>query len=352
MSKITIRDVSEKAGVSISTVHQALNGKKGVGEETRKRIQSIADELGYQPNPMASSLKRKQRKIGILLPNSIYFDTVWRGARDYLRSVPNMNVECTELPYSEKEAPIKLRDTMLAAVEKKKLEGILMAGHSGFFAADDWQDFEKQNIAVSLVSSDVPESRRIFCVMPDYDIIGRTMAELLLSHIPPYGSIAMCAGNPDWQPHVNVVRGFEAYIREMNAPNNVYFENSWDEKDDSYLEIMQMISRPDVAACCSVLSKSSVLLGRALLETKKNGILFSVGSDLSKENVAYLKQGVFNNLIQKNPYTQGYLGAKNLVEYLMLGRRPEPDKIYVGSEVIFRSNVSMYQNQNYRSLLR
>ena len=48
MNKITIRDVADKAGVSISTVHQALNGKKGVGEETRKRIQAVADELGVE----------------------------------------------------------------------------------------------------------------------------------------------------------------------------------------------------------------------------------------------------------------------------------------------------------------
>ena len=88
-----------------------------------------------------------------------------------------------------------------------------------------------------------------------------------------------------------------------------------------------------------------------LCKTRTN-VVFGVGSDLSKENVAFLKQGVFNNLIQKNPYAQGYLGVKNLVEYLMLGRQPEPDKLYVGSEVVFRSNLSMYLNKSYRSLLR
>lgn len=352
MNKITIRDVADKAGVSISTVHQALNGKKGVGEETRRRIQTIADELGYQPNPMASSLKRKTRKIGILLPSSSYYDTVWKGARDYLGSVPNMNVECTELPFGEGENSAATCERMRSAIADKKLEGILIAGHSEFFTDRDWEDLHRRDIAVSLIGADRPGSHRIYCVMPDYEIIGRTMAELLLSRIPPYGSIALCAGNPKWEPHARVVEGFTAYMRENNAPNKVYQSNTWDEKDESYVEILRMISRPDVAACCSVLSQSSVLLGRALAETRKSGLVFGVGSDLSKENVAYLRQGVFSNLIQKNPYAQGYLGAKNLVEYLMLGRQPEPDKLYVGSEVVFRSNLSMYQNKSYRSLLR
>lgn len=352
MNKITIRDVAEKAGVSISTVHQALNGKKGVGEETRRRIQETADELGYRPNPMASSLKRKTRKIAMLLPNSGYYDTVWKGARDYLGSVPNINVDCTEMPFGENEDHAAARRRITAALQEKKIEGILITGHSELFSERDWDDFHEQGIAVSLIGADRPGSHRIYCVMPDYEIIGRTMAELVLSRIPPYGSIALCAGNPKWEPHAKVVHGFEAYMRENNAANNVYRCNTWDETDGSYLEILRMISRPDVAACCSVLSQTSVLLGRALLETKKNGVIFGVGSDLSKENIAYLQQGVFSNLIQKNPYAQGYLGAKNLVEYLMLGRHPEPDKLYVGSEVVFRSNLSMYRNKSYRSLLR
>ena len=39
--KITIRDVAQAAGVSISTVHQALNDKPGVSEVTREHIRMI-----------------------------------------------------------------------------------------------------------------------------------------------------------------------------------------------------------------------------------------------------------------------------------------------------------------------
>ncbi len=352
MKKITIRDVADRAGVSVSTVHQALNGKKGVGEETRKRIRFLADELGYRPNPMASGLKRKTRRIGILLPDAAYYDPVWEGVRSYLESVPDMNMECTELPFADAEDPAEIRKRFFAALKEKNLEGLVITGHSELFSARDWEELRARNIAVSLIGADMPGSCRICCVMPDYEIIGRTMAELLLSRIPPYGSIALCAGNPKWEPHAEVVRGFEDYMRENGAPNRIYRSSSWDEKDESYAEILHMVSRPDIAACCSVLSQSSVLLGRALTETGKQDVVFSIGSDLSEENIAFLKEGVFNNLIQKNPYAQGYLGVKNLAEYLALGRRPEPDRLYVGSEVVFRSNLGMYLNRSCRALLR
>ena len=100
-----------------------------------------------------------------------------------------------------------------------------------------------------------------------------------------------------------------------------------------------------------MLSQGSVLMGRALEESGKAGRLLAVGSDLSDESIDRLRRGVLSNILQKNPYAQGYLGAKALVEYLVQGRRPEQRDMRVGSEVVFRSNLVMYDKGNYRSLL-
>lgn len=53
----TIKDVAKLAGVVPSTVSQALNGKKYVDENTRKRVFKAAKELGYRPNPHAQQLR-------------------------------------------------------------------------------------------------------------------------------------------------------------------------------------------------------------------------------------------------------------------------------------------------------
>jgi DNA-binding LacI/PurR family transcriptional regulator len=53
---VTIGDVAERAGVAISSVSTALNGRPGVSEATRKRIRAIARELGYAPSLRGRSL--------------------------------------------------------------------------------------------------------------------------------------------------------------------------------------------------------------------------------------------------------------------------------------------------------
>lgn len=67
---ITIRDVAKLAGVSISTVSNAINGAPNVGEDTRARVLAAAAELGYVPNLNARLMKtRKTNNIGLFLPN-------------------------------------------------------------------------------------------------------------------------------------------------------------------------------------------------------------------------------------------------------------------------------------------
>lgn len=54
--RVGIRDVAAAAGVSVTTVSHALNGKGRLPPETRTRIQRIATELNYRPNAVARSL--------------------------------------------------------------------------------------------------------------------------------------------------------------------------------------------------------------------------------------------------------------------------------------------------------
>jgi len=66
---VTIRDVAEKAGVSISTVSRVLNDTCPVHSDKWTRVEQAVAELGYTPNPAARSLLSQETGgIGIILP--------------------------------------------------------------------------------------------------------------------------------------------------------------------------------------------------------------------------------------------------------------------------------------------
>lgn len=67
--RITIEDVADLAGVSRQTVSRVLNGRSDVAEETRARIQSAMQALGYSPSLAARSLPHQQTHIiGLVIP--------------------------------------------------------------------------------------------------------------------------------------------------------------------------------------------------------------------------------------------------------------------------------------------
>ena len=68
----TMKNVADLAGVGIKTVSRVVNDEPGVSEATRQRVMRATEQLQYQLDITAGSLKRSGRKtqsIGLLLPS-------------------------------------------------------------------------------------------------------------------------------------------------------------------------------------------------------------------------------------------------------------------------------------------
>lgn len=61
--KPTIKDVAEKANVSVATVSRIVNNKGGYSRETEERVLSVIKEIGYEINAVARSLATKNSYI-------------------------------------------------------------------------------------------------------------------------------------------------------------------------------------------------------------------------------------------------------------------------------------------------
>ncbi|MCR4657888.1 MAG: LacI family transcriptional regulator, partial [Lachnospiraceae bacterium] len=77
-----IRDIAERAGVSISTVSNVLHHKNSASEETREKIFSIAEELGYE---IPAAKERGNRTIIFNLSDfdTLYYLDILHGISDY-----------------------------------------------------------------------------------------------------------------------------------------------------------------------------------------------------------------------------------------------------------------------------
>lgn len=87
--KVTIRDLAEAAGVSVTTVSQILNGKgERFSIETRQRVHQLQEDLGYVPDFNARNLIMKSAQtIGVLVPNlgNPFFSMFIRGVQQTSR---------------------------------------------------------------------------------------------------------------------------------------------------------------------------------------------------------------------------------------------------------------------------
>lgn len=90
----TLRTVAELAGVHISTVSRVLApslrpGVRAASKTTTERIRTIADSVGYSPNPIAAGLRTSRSSlVGVLVPRltDIVLSTIYEGIHEAARS--------------------------------------------------------------------------------------------------------------------------------------------------------------------------------------------------------------------------------------------------------------------------
>ena len=82
---VTIRQIAQKADVSIGTVSHVINGTAAVREKLRVRVLEAIRSLGYQPSQLARGLRRNQTSILVMIIPDVtnpFFPAVIRGVED------------------------------------------------------------------------------------------------------------------------------------------------------------------------------------------------------------------------------------------------------------------------------
>ncbi len=131
--KPTIDQVARKASVSKTTISRYLNGRyEFMSEETRKRIQTVIEELEYRPNNLARSLKSNHSGlIGVVVADisSPFASILVKGIGD----------QCTASGYhtiiaNTDNDPVKEKEYIEALIDNR-VEGLILniTGHNNEF---------------------------------------------------------------------------------------------------------------------------------------------------------------------------------------------------------------------------
>ena len=126
---ITMRDVAELAKVSQSTVSRVLNGADStipIGEQTRRRVLDAVDELGYQPNLHAGSLRgQKTRMIAMMIADigNPHYHPMVRVAQDIAA------LHKYDVMIASSDHLLEREQHFVESVIRRPVDGIFMVSH-------------------------------------------------------------------------------------------------------------------------------------------------------------------------------------------------------------------------------
>jgi len=124
----TIKDVAERAGVSVTTVTNVLYGRSGrFSDETRARVLQAAEKLGYRPNQIARSLvRRRSNTLGVVIE---HFRGALLGNPYYSALLDGILAEAVKAGYQLKIIALERPDIDHArqSTEDSSIDGAILA---------------------------------------------------------------------------------------------------------------------------------------------------------------------------------------------------------------------------------
>lgn len=123
-NKVTIHDIAKALSIDSSTVSRALNNSERVKQKTKDLVLEKAKEMGYQPNVLASNLRKKKTStIGVIVPriSRHFFSSAISGIEETAYEAGYNVIICQSLEKLDREKNII--NTLLA----NRVDGVLMS---------------------------------------------------------------------------------------------------------------------------------------------------------------------------------------------------------------------------------
>jgi LacI family transcriptional regulator, galactose operon repressor len=209
---VTLEEVARAAGVHYSTVSRALDpaNVRRVSFDTRKHVQAVAKKMGYQPDMVASGLKRGRTNTVAVVASNLgnpNIAPVLRGIANELERAGLMSL------ISETQGDPARMDRILSHLMSRRVDAIILTG-ARIRDAPRLRRIRRQGIPLVLVVQDVPGIRLPAATNDDF-LGGVLAAKHLLSL--GHRRVAQLRGPPDLSSCVLRARGFSKTIAAAGA---------------------------------------------------------------------------------------------------------------------------------------
>ena len=157
---VTVKDIAQRADVSVGTVSRVLRNHSNVGDEIRARVLQAAADMGYKKAPGQGSSHNQNRalkEIGFFycsavdataFTNNPFWSHILNGAE---KEAQKSNIKVT---YTTIHTLLQTPQTLVATIRAMKLDGILLVGPA---ERDEVQVLKNLNIPLVLVDNHVPD---------------------------------------------------------------------------------------------------------------------------------------------------------------------------------------------------
>ena len=239
---LTLKDIAEMVGVAESTVSRAINGKPGVGEETRQEILKIAREYDFKPNKLAQGLAKQETHIlALLLPGL--------SQGNYSQIIENFETVAEKAGYQiilcNTHNDLDKEKTYLNLLEEKRVDGAVILG--GEIADQHIVNTKlRGNDNIVLVNRLCEE-----ILIPTILIDSSHGSYLATEHLLElgYDNIALITGNDDDYIESEKIKGYKNALVEHNIefkPNLIIeTDGSREAGYEAFLNLVDLKTPPD-----------------------------------------------------------------------------------------------------------
>ncbi|QGH34006.1 LacI family DNA-binding transcriptional regulator [Gracilibacillus salitolerans] len=256
----TIKEIAEKAGVSIATVSRVLNydPKLSVGDETKKRIFEIAESLSYQKKATRKKLTRKIAFIHWVTEAEELTDLYYMGIRHGIEEQANQH-HLHLLKYTIYE----LNDI------PEDIDGILAVGR---FSKKQIDQFKQLTQQIVLIDSDI-EHDGCDAVLTDFKTVIRQAVDHLLAH--DITKIGFIGGKETLQGTMDPIKDireyyFHEYMKEKRLLDERLILLDHFNVDSGYDLMDQFLKRPSTNKTGFIAANDPLAIGalKAVNEAK------------------------------------------------------------------------------------